>query len=166
MYWDKAGPENTERTVELAVRRAKELRLEHLVVASNTGRTAGYCLDKGLQVVCVTHHVGFARPGEDEMAPETRSRLAAAGVKVLTATHLMAGLDRALRLKFGGLYPGEIIAASLRLLGQGVKVCVEISCMALDAGLIPYGKDVVAVAGTNGGADTAVVILPSHSNTF
>lgn len=166
MYWDKAGPENTERTVELAVRRAKELRLEHLVVASNTGRTAGYCLDKGLQVVCVTHHVGFARPGEDEMAPEMRSRLAAAGVKVLTTTHLMAGLDRALRLKFGGLYPGEIIAASLRLLGQGVKVCVEISCMALDAGLIPYGKDVVAVAGTNGGADTAVVILPSHSNTF
>lgn len=166
MYWEKAGRENTERTVELAVKRAEELGLEHLVVASNTGRTALLCLNRGLQVVCVTHHVGFVRPGEDEMAAEMRARLAAAGVKVLTTTHLMAGLDRALRLKFGGLYPGEIIAASLRLLGQGLKVCVEISCMALDAGLIPHGREVVAVAGTGGGADTAAVILPSHSNTF
>lgn len=166
MYWEKAGKENTERTVELAVKRAKELGLRHLVVASNTGSTASLCLDRGLEVVCVTHHVGFAGPGKDEMPAEMRAKLAAAGVKVLTTTHLMAGLDRALRLKFGGLYPSEIIAASLRLLGQGVKVAVEISCMALDAGLIPYGQEVVAVAGTNGGADTAIVVLPSHSHTF
>lgn len=152
--------------MELAVKRAKELGLQHLVVASNSGRTASLCLDKGLEVVCVTHHVGFAGPGKDEMPAKMRAKLAGAGVKVLTTTHLMAGLDRAVRLKFGGLYPSEIIAASLRLLGQGVKVCVEISCMALDAGLIPFGQDVVAVAGTNGGADTAIVILPSHSNTF
>jgi len=166
MYWEEPGPENTERTLELAVHRAKELHIEHLVVASNTGQTARLCLGRGLEVVCVTHHVGFAGPGRDEMPPEERAALQAGGAKVLTTTHLMAGLDRALRLKFGGLYPAEIIAASLRLLGQGVKVGVEIACMALDAGLIPYGREVVAVAGTGRGADTALVVLPSHSNTF
>jgi hypothetical protein len=166
MYWDKPGPENTERTVELAVRRARELGLSHLVVASNTGYTANLCVGKGLEVVCVTHHVGFAGPGQDEMSPETRDRLTKQGVKLLTTTHLLAGVDRALRTKFGGIYPAEIVAMALRMLGQGVKVCVEISAMALDAGLIPFGKEVMAVAGTGRGADTAAVILPSHSNTF
>jgi len=49
------------------------------------------------------------------------------------------------------------------MLGQGVKVCVEISVMALDAGLIPYGEPVIAVGGTGRGADTAVIIKPAHA---
>lgn len=166
MYWDQAGKNNTVSTVKLAIDRAKELGIKHLVVASNTGESAVLGLDSGLEVVCVTHHVGFAGPGVDEMPDETRQKLVQAGAKVLTTTHLMAGLDRCLRIKFGGLYPSEIIAMSLRLLGQGMKVCVEVSVMALDAGLIPYGEDVVAVAGSTQGADTAVVIRPEHSNNF
>ena len=71
-----------------------------------------------------------------------------------------------MRNQFGGLYPAEIIAQALRILGQGLKVCVEISTMSLDAGLIPYGEEVVAVAGTGSGADTAVVIATAHSNRF
>jgi len=78
----------------------------------------------------------------------------------------MAGLDRAVRNKFGGVYPSEIIAQTLRMLGQGVKVCVEVAGMALDAGLIPYGVDVVSVGGTGRGADSAIVIAPAHSNQF
>lgn len=166
MYWDKKGKDNTEKTVELAVKRAKELGIEFLVVASNTGRTAKLCVDQGLKVVCVTHHVGFKAPGEDEMPADVRSELEAKGVKCLTTTHLMAGLDRAVRMKFGGLYPSEIIAASLRMLGQGVKVAVEIAGMALDAGLIPYGQEVVSIGGTDQGADTALVIVPAHSHQF
>lgn len=166
MYWDKPGEENTEKTVELAVKRAKELGIEYLVVASNTGRTAKLCLGHDLQVVCVTHHVGFSAPGEDEMPAEVRRELEARGVKCLTTTHLMAGLDRALRFKFGGVYPAEIIAASLRMMGQGLKVAVEIAGMALDAGLIPYGQEVVSIGGTGRGADTAIVILPAHSHKF
>jgi hypothetical protein len=59
-----------------------------------------------------------------------------------------------------------MMAQTLRMLGQGLKVCVEIATMALDAGLIPYGEEVVAVAGSSTGADTAVVIVPAHSNRF
>ncbi len=166
MYWEKAGKANTDQTVQAAVQRARELGINHLVVASNSGWTARKCLGHGLEVICVTHHVGYAKPGEDEMTPETRRELQEAGVKVLTTTHLMAGLDRAVRMKFGGLYPAEIIAASLRMLGQGTKVCVEIAGMALDAGLIPHGQEVVAIGGTGAGADTACVVLPAHSNHF
>ena len=38
--------------------------------------------------------------------------------------------------------------------------------MALDAGLVPYGEEIIAVAGSGTGADTALVITPAHSNNF
>ncbi|MGI6034717.1 MAG: pyruvate kinase alpha/beta domain-containing protein [Limnochordia bacterium] len=167
MLWSEAGEGNTKRTVELAVAEAEKRKLPFLLVASNTGRTAQAVLDevKGdLQVICVTHHVGFKEPGHDEMEPEKRQELQEQGAKVLTTTHVLAGVDRAVRNQFGGLYPPEIIANGLRMLGQGVKVCVEISIMALDSGLIPYGADVIAIGGTSRGADTAAIIRPAHSN--
>ncbi len=166
MYWEQKGKANTAATVELALKRAKELGIKQVVVASNSGHTAEHFLDKGLDVVCVTHHVGYIGPGEDEMSAQVRQLLAEKGVQVLTTTHLLAGVDRAVRNKFGGLYPAEIIAQSLRMLGQGVKVCTEIASMSLDAGLIPYGQEVIAVGGSGTGADTAVVIVPAHSNQF
>ncbi len=166
MLWNSKGPENTEATVKAALQRAAELKIRHLVVASNTGKTATNFLSRGLDVVCVTHHVGFAAPGECEVDPDLRRVLQEGGVKILTTTHLLAGVDRAVRLKFGGLYPGEIVAAALRIFGQGPKVCVEIAVMALDAGLIPGGEEIISVAGSGRGADTACVVLPAHSHNF
>ncbi len=173
MIWPKPGPEDTRQTLELAIEAALSRGIGHLVVASSTGATARQALEvgvsmgaSGLTIVCVTHHVGFKGPGIDEMSPEERRYLSDRGVRVLTTTHALAGVDRALRFKFGGIYPPEIIAGALRMLGQGLKVCVEISVMALDAGLIPYGQRVVAVAGTGSGADTAAVILPEHSTNI
>lgn len=166
MYWNKKGKTNTDATLAAALKRGRELNLKHLVLASSTGATAEKVLDSGFKVVCVTRHAGFSDPGEMGMDPAMRRKLQEKGVTVLTTTHLLAGVDRALRFKFQGLFPAEIIAASLRLLGEGLKVCVEISVMALDAGLIPYGEEIIAVAGTGGGADTACIILPAHSNYF
>lgn len=166
MYWKNKGPANTAATAEAAIKRAQELGIRHVVVASCSGSTVEHFLDKGLEVVCVTHHVGFMSPGEDEMPPAVREKLTAKGVRILTTTHLLAGVDRALRHKFGGVYPAEIIAQTLRIFGQGVKVCVEVAGMALDAGLIPYGEEIIAVGGSGTGADTAVVVVPAHSNNF
>ncbi len=170
MYWEKMGPQNTKATVEAALKRTQELNLNYLVVASSTGRTAENFLNpqnrNNIKVVCVTYHAGFTVPGQTTMLPETKRRLEDGDIKVLTTTHLLAGVDRALKNKFNGIYPAEIIAYTLRILGQGVKVGVEIACMALDAGLIPYGEDVITVAGSGKGADTALVIRPAHSNYF
>ena len=168
MLFEKRGKRNTDQAIECALQRAGELGINHLVVASNSGATAEkvWERDKSKEIICVTHHVGYKGPGVDEMEPETRQKLQEAGVKILTTTHLLAGVDRALRFKFEGIYPPEIIANSLRMLGQGLKVCVEISSMALDAGLIPYGEEIIALGGAGRGADTAVAIVPAHSNYF
>ncbi len=140
MLWEKKGPQNTDSTVQAALERARELGIRHLVVATNSGETVEKFLDKSdIELICVTHHTGFAAPGENEMPSEKRRLLQEKGVLILTTTHLLAGVDRALRQQFGGIYPAEIIATTLRIFGQGVKVCVEVASMALDAGLVPYG---------------------------
>ncbi|ATW27286.1 pyruvate kinase alpha/beta domain-containing protein [Candidatus Formimonas warabiya] len=161
--FEKKGKQNTQETIEIAVKRAQELNIKHVVVASCSGETAEKFLGCGLNIICVTHQVGYSKPGEDEMSQEMREALQRQGVKILTTTHLLAGVDRALRFKFQGIYPAEIIAGTLRMFGQGVKVCIEVAVMALDAGLIPFGEEVVVVGGTGFGADTAMVLTPAHS---
>ncbi|MGF7184828.1 hypothetical protein GGQ84_000913 [Desulfitispora alkaliphila] len=166
MLFENKGPENTDQVIEAVLKRAKELNIKHVVLATKTGDTAKKLLGHDLDITCVTYHVGFKNPGEDLLPLENRKELEKLGMKVLTTTHLFAGLDRAVKNKFSGIYPAELMAHTLRMFGQGTKVSIEVAGMALDAGLIPYGEDVIALAGSGRGADTAIVIRPSHSNNF
>lgn len=165
-YFQNSGRDNTAAVVREVKKYLEKNPLKYLVVASNTGETARQFLSLPCEVVCVTHQIGFREPGHDGMGQATRKELAEKGVKVLTTTHLMAGIERAALRKSGGDGLQSITAHTLRLFGQGTKVCAEIATMALDAGLIPYGEDVIAVGGSGGGADTAWVIRPEHSHNF
>ncbi|MBV7274419.1 pyruvate kinase alpha/beta domain-containing protein [Clostridium thailandense] len=165
MYFNEKGKVNTEKTIELAVKAAKENNISNIVVASCSGNTAKCLKDqKDLNIICVTHAYGFKNPGKNEMTDDTKEELKNIGIQVLTTTHVLSGAERGISKKFGGINPVEIVAYSLRMLGQGVKVCAEISIMALDSGLIPYGEKVIAIGGSAYGADTAVVITPAHAN--
>lgn len=155
--------QKTKKTVQKSIKRANELGISDIVVASCSGKTAGYLVDCGLDVTCVTHQIGFKSDNEDEMEKDMREYLLEKGLKILTTTHLFAGVDRALRMQFKGIYPSEIVSTTLRMFGQGIKVCVEISIMATDAGLVRAGKDLIAIGGTGIGADTSAVINPQHS---
>lgn len=165
MYFDKSGPENTEECLKLAVKTAKERGIKDIVIASNSGRTAQLLKDeKEWNIVWVSSAYGFSAPGKNTISEEIEKELVSAGIKILTTTHVLSGAERGISRKYGGIHPVEIIADTLRMFGQGVKVCVEISIMALDAGLIPYGTPVLAVGGTGKGADTAVILRPEHAN--
>jgi hypothetical protein len=78
---------------------------------------------------------------------------------------VLRSLGTAIRDMAGGYSEQELIANTLRMFSQGVKVCVEIVAMAADSGLIPF-DDVVAIAGTGRGADTACLIRANSSNRF
>ncbi|MCX7708290.1 MAG: hypothetical protein N2484_00405 [Clostridia bacterium] len=167
MYYLTEGKINTSKTVKLAVETAMQRGINHIVIASCSGETARLLKNlTDIQVVCVTHVNGFEEEGKNEMPEEVRQELTEAGMKVLTTTHVLSGAERGISRSFGGAYPVEIIAHTLRMLGQGVKVCVEVSIMALDAGLIPYGEPVIAIGGNCEGADTAVMIKPSHASSI
>lgn len=166
MYWDTSGKQNTEKTLEVVKKAVKERGIKHVVVATSKGDTAKLFAeaDLGVNLVCVTHVAGYEVPGEIEVPQKLREELISSGAKVHTATHLLSGAERSFSRKFGGVYPVEIIAHTLRMLGQGTKVCVEIAVMALDAGLIPHGEDIIAVGGSSRGADTAIIIRPAHAS--
>lgn len=166
MYFENPGKENTEKTVELAVKCAKERGIKHIVVASTEGNTARLLKDCGLDIVVVTHTYGQKESGMQEMKAEVIDELKGYGFKVYSGTHALSGSERGISKKFGGVSPVEIIAQSLRMLGQGVKVGVEISVMALDAGLIPYGEDIITIGGWKNGADTAMIVRPAHANAI
>lgn len=169
LYFARPGTINTARVLHAAVDRARLLNIHHIVVASTSGRTAlrlAQMADTTLKIVCITHHAGFRKPGEIELSGRNASLLAARGIPILRTTHLMAGLDRAVRLLAGGMGPAEIVANTYRTFGEGTKVAVEAAVMALDAGLIPARTDVIAIGGTSSGADTALVVCPAHAKDF
>jgi hypothetical protein len=85
---------------------------------------------------------------------------------VVIAAHAFSGVDIAINKKWSTLYPAGIIAQTLRLLGQGMKVVVEITAMAMDAGAIPVDKDILVITGSHRGADAAVIIKPANSRNL
>ena len=168
LYYDSPGRNNTEETMKVALERARALGIRDIVVASTTGATGAKACEvfKGFNVVVVTHHVGFREPGVSQLLKESEDKIRSLGGKIFTGIHGLAGVERAIRMKWNTVEPVEIIADVLRLFGEGAKVCVEIVIMAADAGMIPVDKDVVAIAGSGSGADTAFVVSPVHANNL
>jgi len=168
LYFETPGPQNTEKTLKLALIRAKSLGIKDIMVASTkgeTGITAAQIL-KGYNLIVVTHSTGFREPNFQELSLEKKAEIESKGGKVLTCQHAFGGVNRAVRKKLGTYELDEIIAHTLRIFGEGMKVAVEIALMAADAGLIRTDKEAIAIGGTGKGADTALVVKPANAQTF
>jgi len=168
IYYQKLGVENTEKTLEAAKQRADELGIKNIIVSSTRGGSALKTLDvfKGYNVIVVTHVAGFKEPGKIEMSDETVAEIKAKGGKILTTVHAFGGVSSAIQKKFDTMDSGLLIANVLRIFGQGMKVTTEIILMAADAGMLPMDQDVVSIAGTGRGLDTAIVAKPAHSGNL
>ena len=168
VYYKQPGQQNTARTLEIARRRAEELGIRTILVASTRGETGVQAAQvfQGYDVVVVTHATGFVEPNTQQLTPEHRAAIETAGAKILTCQHAFGGISRAVRKKWGTYAIDEIVAQTLRIFGEGMKVCVEIALMAADAGLVRVGEPCIAIAGTGWGADTAVVLAPAHVQQF
>ena len=77
------------------------------------------------------------------MAEPVFQALEARGIAVHTVTHAFGGLSRAMRSKFNTHVIGDIVANTLRIFGQGMKVAVEITLMAADCGAVRTDETVV-----------------------
>jgi hypothetical protein len=97
------------------------------------------------------------------MSDAERTVLEKQGIRVLTSTHTL-GDD--VNAAFGGTSPNLIVREALYTFCQGMKVAVEISLMAADAGLLDMSRELIAIAGTDEGADTAIVLKPTYSRNF
>ncbi len=167
-YFTQPGPDNTSQALDLAAERVADLNLRTILVATTSGASGVAAVRRlqGFRPVIVSHSFGFAAPNTQELTEANRQIIEAAGVPLLTCQHAFGGVGRAVRKKLNTYELEEIMAYTLRVFGQGMKVAVEIAVMAADAGLVRAGEPVLSLAGTNSGLDTAVVLRPANAQTF
>lgn len=168
IYFDKIGMDNTMEVLRIAKQRVEELGIKTVVVASTRGNTAVKAMDalQGLRVIIVSHVTGLRAPDTQEFSEKNREIVESQGGIIVTAAHAFAGLSRAMRNKYNMYVLGEVIADTLRIFGAGTKVACEISLMAADAGLVRTDEDIISIAGSGQGADTAVVLRPVNIHNF
>ena len=168
VYFENPGSENTEAVLRIARQQAEELGIKDIVVASTRGDTAVKAMDafQGLRVIVVSHVTGLREANIQEFTEKNRQTVESKGGIILTAAHAFHGLSAAMRNKYNTYVIGDIIANTLRVFGQGVKVACEIALMAADAGLVRTDEDVISIAGTSRGADTAIVLRPVNTHNF
>lgn len=166
VYFEKAGRVNTEETLRLAKERGVELGVRHYVIASTLGPTAIKALEIFEDAEATFTFVGHvsrnfpknvrqeldSRGELKDFPPELRRELEAEGHSVV----FLGEVNPRIPLKVQNAY---------RRLAEGFKVVTECVAIAVDAGLVPEGEEVIAIGGTGrwsfpegGGADTAVVM--------
>jgi hypothetical protein len=180
--FENPGKEHTEETLRIAMEGAKERGIETVLVSSTTGFTAEKAAeifkDSNLNLIIVTHQTGYRTPGVQLFPEELRSKLEEQGIRVVTCTDVLTGTvdvgmarqrpakTEPLEVRLPYILPptNVIIANTLRMFSQGVKVCPEIAMMAVDSNALDSGEQVVVVAGSHAGADTAMVLVAAESS--
>ncbi|MFX1374336.1 MAG: hypothetical protein ACFFA0_00850 [Promethearchaeota archaeon] len=172
-YFEKPGPYNTNKALEIAKKYADQFGIQDIIIASTTGSTASKSLEffnpKKYNIVIITHSYYFGGlKDRQEFSENLMENLRKQGLKVFSGTHAMAGIERSMRKSLNQWLPIEILAKYLRTnFSQGIKVCMEIACMAADAGLInDLEKDIICLGGTGRGADTVCLIKSMPTSFF
>lgn len=166
LYFEHTGKSNTDATLEICRKRAEELGIRQVVLASTHGFTAKRAKEifagMDVELIAVTICGGYQDKGWT-MTKEERSELQGLGITVLTCTHAL-GDDINDAMKFPA--PNAVVRETLYTFCQGMKVAIEVALMAADADLLEMDREIIAVAGTGEGADTALVLRPAYPRKF
>lgn len=185
--FDRPGPVNTDETIEIAkaVSSRYQSIVVASVTGDCAIKTAESI--PGTEVICVTCPGGMCwevdkmDEGPFAAIPElakiktawaeqglkkvpmgitegNKMRLDELGVKVVQGTIPFFGPSFSVRVHLGGITGLDLMAKTLELISTGTLVCLECVLMAVDAGILPEGEEVLALAGTERGLDTAWVI--------
>jgi hypothetical protein len=163
-YFEKPGKDNTRQTLNIAKARAKELGIGDIVIASTHGYSALQAAeafdDTNIRITAVSISPTFDDMGW-KMTDHERARIEKAGVTVLTGLHALA--DGVAEGFFGEHTTGTVVCDTLRFFCQGMKVAVEISIMAAEAGIVTPSTEIISMGGTDEGVDTAIVAIPAFA---
>lgn len=167
VYYSDGGQKRIKETVRLAIRRARVLRVNHLLIFTADGLGPKAAVDhlKGEQcpkVIAVTFPAGQVflnenrEPFTTKLASDTnRKELRSLGIEVVQGTMPFQEI----------IVPGtsnpktDAIHMTLGLLSPGTHLCVQAILMATDAGAVEQGEEVVAMC-----ADTAIVATGALSH--
>jgi len=175
-YFKYCGEINTEKVLYAAKKRSKELGINKVIIASETGRSALKTIevfrDTNIKIIVVTHYpattwgpkgnipIGLMRKEYSKI----REKLLENGVKIIQGTRLFAPASRSINWDYPT--PENIIDKTLELFGAGTKIAIEVAVMATDTGVVDEGEEIVSCAGTYKGLDTALVVKTVYSMNF
>ncbi len=172
-YFNVCGQINTEKTLELAIHRAKKLNIKKLVVASETGLSALKAVDllRGSEIDLIVITSAAGTKIENTVIGDLNigipdqtiwNKLERNGAKIVRATDPLYNIGAALEHK-GVPTLATLVRLSLKVISSGTAVCVTATLMATDNGALGEGEEVVAVAGSWVGLDTALVMRATNS---
>ena len=177
IYFAEPGPQNTDATLEAAISRAEQLELRHIVVASDTGKSARAVLARcgsDYEITVVTNPRGLKLPVAKlhEYLPrfrEHKEKLVSQGVKEVSCSlsdevlsELVQGGAAVRRIdwrRFAAFTKSGL--ATMDFVSVGVRVGMVISVWAYLSERIGKDCELLALGGTGfggGGLDTALVV--------
>jgi hypothetical protein len=160
VYFESGGKHNTETTLKLVRERAEKRNIKNVVLASITGFSAEKALEifQGSDIKLTV--VSAKGPHFPEFPEKLRQKLIQLGHNFCYASDVSYEFP-------------EIVKETLWRFSEGIKVCVEVTLIATDAGFIKPGEEVIAVGGTGilgyekgGGVDTAIIMVATKSKDF
>jgi len=140
VYFEKSGPENTEKVLELAKKRVNEAGIDTVVLASTRGDTAKKAMETLNRNKLII--VGIDR---ERFSTDIIKKAQKKGFPVIFSNETDYH------------YPEEMKTA-FRRFGQGMKVSVEDVVIACRREVLKEGVNVISLAGSSRGADTAIII--------
>ncbi|HIE19151.1 TPA: hypothetical protein EYP75_05435 [Candidatus Bathyarchaeota archaeon] len=143
VYFDAPGLENTCKVLELVKKRAKETGIDTVVLASTRGDTAKKAMESLNEKKLIVVGIGRERFSADVMKAAQEK-----GVLVIFSKETDYHYPKEMKIAF-------------RRFGQGMKVSVEDVVIACRRKVLKEGVDVISLAGSSRGADTAIIIRSS-----
>ncbi|MCF2140078.1 MAG: hypothetical protein K9W44_08495 [Candidatus Lokiarchaeota archaeon] len=162
------GEINLIPTLQNAYQNAVALNISTVLIASTTGMTISKAVEifplSDFKLICVTHNFGFSEKENQAFPTELKKELKEKGIQFITGTLAFSGVSSALIRKYQHYDSTAIFSRLIRtIIGDGVKVAMEMALMAVDAGLVKMGQEIITVSGTGHGADTCCWIKSASS---
>jgi hypothetical protein len=170
-YFNTHGEINTKKTLELAYNRAKLTGINKVIIASETGLSAleAVKIFNSFKVIVVSSAAGTSvnnsvigdlRIGLPD--PEIIKELENSGAVVIRGTDPFWGLSAHSDL----IDTGKLGMMFFETICGGLHVCITAVLEATDHGAIQEGEEVIALAGSWVGLDTAIVARASNTVDF
>lgn len=141
VYFEEPGEQNTLEVLRTVLKRMEETGIRTVLVASTTGKT-GLTFAKAMRGKAKLIAISY-----EKVSDEVKKSIGDLGAIMLDEQPLPLEKEEAQELK-----------NALYAFGQGMKVCVEDVMIAVEAGFVEPYQDVISVAGTDVGADTAIIV--------
>lgn len=152
LYFEKSGAENTVYVIEAVKERVKQGDLNYIVVASNSGGTAlelaEALRDTEARIICVTESPQRLdwNARWPTLTGENRKQLKELGVIVVENVPYASYCSVLDNNRWQTPSPDSLVYMTLRMVGgAGLKVAIEVMFMAVWAGVLPPGENVISI---------------------